>query len=401
MKGRIVERDHTDRIIEKIDRELKPEPLRRTMLEKLDECALSAKFELDGTPFNTHPQAAGILFHRAMAEILRTMMRQGEQEIPSQEAVEILYEAARQRDVPPAERVRCSWRDLALVRLGVVKCVTDNRFSIEKIVSIEERLTVPIVYVDDQGEIVTREISGQPDVLLAELADTAVILDWKLTWALPPERKTPTDHDQQFGSHVSYEGYFQQRFYALVVMRTYPQIQRVRLREYYPLRGKVRVATVTRERLEHIEREMALLVYEHDRLVREQGPWRPSPGKHCGYCRAPIKCPLTPEEKAEGAIISNEMAERYAAEREVADEVRKRRTEALKVWVKNHGPVKIKASKERREIGWRIGPSGGKNFGPYVPDSGDVRLERDPDLEARMRASNREVEEMRRRAATG
>ena len=344
------------------------------------------------------------MFHAVAAEILRTLRREGEQEMPTQEAVEILYEVARQRDVPPAERVRCSWRDLALVRLGVVKLVTDNKFSTHRIAQIEERLTVPVTYVDDNGEVITREISGQPDALLTgpeDQPDLVEVLDWKLTWALPPERQQPTDHEQQFGHHVSYEGYFQQRFYAFLVMRSYPTINTVRLREYYPLRRKVRSATVTREQLEHIERELSLLVYEHDRLIASDGPWLPSPGKHCSFCARPHRCPLQNAERGEGAIQDAAMAERYAAEREVAEVVRKDRTDALKVWVAQHGPVPVKASKERREIGWRIGKDGSRNFGPYVPDSGDVALVRDDQLEAQMRASLREARELRRRAATG
>ena len=111
------------------------EPIRQSTLRLLDECALALNFERDGAEHNTHPQAAGIMFHAVAAEILRTLRREGEQEMPTQEAVEILYEVARQRDVPPAERVRCSWRDLALVRLGVVKLVTDNKFSTHRIVA--------------------------------------------------------------------------------------------------------------------------------------------------------------------------------------------------------------------------------------------------------------------------
>ena len=71
-------------------------------------------------------------------------------------------------------------------------------------------------------------ISGQPDALLTgpeDQPDLVEVLDWKLTWALPPERQQPTDHEQQFGHHVSYEGYFQQRFYAFLVMRDVPDDQ--------------------------------------------------------------------------------------------------------------------------------------------------------------------------------
>ena len=117
-----------------------------------------------------------------------------------------------------------------------MKLVTDNRFSTNRIVAVEERLIVPVSYVDPAtGEVITRLITGKPDALLSELDDIAVVLDWKLTWALPPERQTADRPRPAVRTPVSYEGYFQQRFYAFLVMETYPQIQAVRLREFYPL----------------------------------------------------------------------------------------------------------------------------------------------------------------------
>ena len=141
--------------------------IRQSTLRMLDECALGMHFGELTAAHNTHPQAAGILFHATAAEILRTLWRAGEEEISTQEAVEILYEVARQRDVEPDQRVRCSWRDLALVRLGVIKLVSDNKFSIDRLVAVEDRLTVPITYVTEDGELIERLISGQPDALLA------------------------------------------------------------------------------------------------------------------------------------------------------------------------------------------------------------------------------------------
>jgi len=376
--------------------------LRQSLLAKMDMCHLSALFDLRyANGWSTHPQAAGTLFHRTMAEILQTLQRTGEQQIPEQEAMEILYEQARQRGVPLHERICVSAHDLKLVRQGVLK-MTHHKFTVDRIVAIERRLKCFVRYQNDAGVWVDREITGQPDaMLLGDEPDEMVVLDWKLTWGLPPEPRDPEKQDYDDTVRISYEGYIQQRIYSLLVLRTLPQINRVTLREFYPLWGQARNATILRSDLEHIEREVELLAEQFDTAVmagsflagtqQEGDAWPASPGKHCSFCARPGACPIRREVRGEGAIETSEQAERAAAEREVVSVIRDQRTKATKAWVETHGPIPVKAAKGRRMLGWVTNGGGKRAFKTYTPDDSDM-APHDPRLERAMEESAREAE---------
>jgi hypothetical protein len=81
--------------------------VRQSALSAADDCMLSAYFTLShGQLWSTHPQGRGTIMHRAIAECLRTMVRQQEDSIPVSEALEILAETLWQRGVPDDELVR-------------------------------------------------------------------------------------------------------------------------------------------------------------------------------------------------------------------------------------------------------------------------------------------------------
>lgn len=414
--------------------------VRQSVLAKYDDCPLSCLFDLrHGGGWSTHPQAGGTIFHRFAAEYLRTLQREKppERQIPVAETFEILYEVVRQKDVPLHERVRVPTRDMPKLHIAVKKFCTDNRFSYEKIVDVERRLFAPIRYDRPEGGSVERTLTGQLDVLLFESRNevpTAVVIDWKHTWQPPPERRGTGEEDRNADRRLSYEGYFQQRFYAYLVFMTYPSIQAVELREFYPLRGKVRKATITRQALEHVERELSMLIEAFDEsiaagthrwigeaayealpeprppIIKRNGgavyvevagrqvygdAWPALPGKHCGFCAKPGACPIEKESREDGAIETPEQAERYAAERQVAKRVYDHRTKALKAHIGTSGnPVPIKDSKGRRMVGWTLNPDGSRNFGEFVPDESD-RGPRDPRLEHAMRESVEEARAMR------
>jgi hypothetical protein len=217
--------------------------------------------------------------------------------------------------------------------------------------------------------------------------DGASLVDWKLTWALPPEPQGEADPTR----HLSYEGYFQQRFYGWLVMRNYPAVQSVTLREVYPLVSGLRKATLLRADLELVERELSILAAEFDARVQAGGEsplWSPSPGKHCSFCPRPGDCPIEAESRGDGAIEDGEQAKRYAAQYVVADQVRKHRVGALKAWVQRSGePVELKSAKGRYVMGWKETPNG-RRFVPFVPEDSDRGPDRgEPDLEAALRAS--------------
>jgi len=547
--------------------------VRQSLLSRFDECKLTTKLELEhGGGWDGHPQARGHLFHRFAAEALRTLRRQGETKMPVAEALEVLYEVVRQRNVPPEDRVRVPMRQLRELRMAVIKWAHDNTFSTDRIMSIEQRYNAPITYVSKEGELVTRLVTGQLDVLIADPPDGAVVIDWKDTWGLPPAntRGVP-DAPEDDGSHLSYSGYFQQRFYALLVMHNFPAVQTVKLREFYHRHATAREGIVTRDSLEHVTRELSVLVADFDETVAagakhagtlsRQDPWRPSPGKHCfggetrfftdqgvrtlrgahgetvrvlnrhgkweeaairsfgrqplvrvrfddgsevratadhrwwlmerdsytqgwyqtndritttelerapvtvpavdceiddegvrhgftygggwphmyrevvsikpdseeevfcavvpgsesftlasgiatsncSMCPKPASCPIEREARGEGAIDSDETAQRYAGEFEVATQVRVHRMKALKPWTSEHGPVELASSKGRRAVGMqqthtlREGVKRrGTRFGTFTPEESDRGAEPDDaHLEQALQESIEEVERVR------
>lgn len=351
--------------------------VRQSLLSSFDDCHLSALFEMRyGNGWHTHPQARGVIFHRTAAHCLRVMREQGENRIPTGVALELLEEELRQRDLAPGEPiVTVPERELPDLEMAV-RQFSKLKFTIRNLIAVEERITQPLKYVTADGERVERWLSGAPDCLIAAPPDGAVIIDWKATWALPPERD---ENDEKPG--ISYYGYFQQRFYAWLVMRAFPSVKKVTLREFYIYRKAPRPATIYRADLERIEEKLAAKVELLDRALMQGDPgaikgdlrnWEPSPGKHCAHCLKPGACPIENEARGDGAVTSPAMAERYAAERATAKAVMDHRTGALKPWCENHNAVvPLKNSKGRRVIGYRTLSNGKPRFEEFTPSDSD------------------------------
>ena len=347
--------------------------LRQSILSEFDNCAQTTAFSLrfrEG--WSGHPQARGQLFHRFAGEALRVMHREQEPEIEVSEALTILDEIIRQKDADAwcpycgSGRIRRGVRkdgkrrcldcrqpfesemlNLPIshekdLRWVVVKWAHDNAFDVVNLAGIERRLEATVEYPGREmfSGRVSRTLSGQLDALLivGDYDEDAIVLDWKDTWAMPPESEI--------------EGYFQQRWYALLVLENYPSVQRVILRECYVRYSETREASVLRESLDQLRAEFSALAERFDRAF-ERNVWRPSPGKHCSVCIAPEHCPIFPEARDEGAIETPEDAAQAAAEILVAEVVLKRRRKQLANWTQTRGPVKVRYAKGRREFGHR------------------------------------------------
>lgn len=336
--------------------------VRQSLLATFDSCALSCRFSLDHEQgWNTHVQGRGIIFHRFAAKALLAMVESQEDTIPQDLALEILRECLRQHDVEPRDQVPVPFSEIKDLRWMVVKFATDNVFDIGQLASVEERLEATVTYEGDGGFGVERMITGQLDALFFPEPSHAIVLDWKTGWALPPPKE------------LSEGGYFQQRIYGFLVLRRYPSVEQVTLREHYVRHhpgesvgtGNVREAILSRAQLPDVEEEIAALVERFDRAV-EHGNWppekdeklvlwTPSPGKHCSYCPRPSSCPIFPDARGEGAITSPEMAERYAAEAEVAKAVADQRNKAMKAWGDVRGEIPIKHAKDPNRV-WGYQP---------------------------------------------
>ena len=271
--------------------------IHQSLLADYDDCPLSTLFAIRyGQGWTTAPAARGQIFHRFCAEALREMQRSDAESIPVGVALAILEETIRQKNVPPEEIVRVPLREIPVLRMVVSKWAKDNAFSVRRIVDVERRLTATLSYEGPDGTKIERALTGQLDLLLVhrEREDEAVVVDWKDTWALPPRR-----HEDAEDPGISYRGYFQQRFYGWLVMKTYPSIEAVTLREFYARRTEARPARITRADLDAVERDLSVLVEAFDKSVmagapprldakaiEKNGHWKPQPGAHCFNCDA-------------------------------------------------------------------------------------------------------------------
>jgi hypothetical protein len=372
--------------------------LRQSLLADFDDCELSAFFRMKyENGWSTHPQAGGTLFHRFAAECLRTMRAQDHESIPLAVAMPILEEVCYQRGVPPEDIVRVPTRDLPLLEMAARKFAKDNSFTVRNIIDVERRLSAVLTYEGPDGRPVTRTLTGQIDALIARPPDEAIVLDWKHTWALPPDR--PEDADDP---GVSYHGYFQQRFYAWLVMMVYPTVMAVTLREFYVRRTKARSARVTRADLPTIEQELRYLVANIDRALMSgepkkltlaaldaHGSWKPSPGKHCHWCTKASRCPLDDDYK-DGAVRTPGDASRLAGVRTQAKAIVAHCDRILKPYVDLHGPIEIKRAKGRLVLGYRTIKGGKLRWEEYTPEGADRPPTKDaysPNLEEAMRSA--------------
>lgn len=327
--------------------------LRQSRLSSFDQCALMTRFDEDmRSGWSGHPQARGQIFHRFAAKALLAMAAAEEKQIDEEVALSILRECLRQHDVPDEEVVNIPFEQIKDLRWVVVKWAADNEFDIEYLAAIEQRIDAVVQYPHPEGGWVDRIVTGALDALFIPEPGWAVVIDWKDSWALPPQKS------------LSAEGYFQQRCYAALVMSKYPSIERVTLREHYVRYSESREATVFRSQLPDILEELAALCERWDRTW-EHGKWpladgedpvlfTPSPGAHCIWCPGSGKCPIYPSARTAGAITDEETAERWAGEQIVAKAVVKQREAALKAWAGSRGPIPVQHAKDpNRVLGYR------------------------------------------------
>jgi hypothetical protein len=410
--------------------------LRQSLLASFDDCRLKTRWNIEGVEFDSPAQARGQLFHKVAAEILRTLWRTGNTSMPTEEAMAVLYEVIAQRDVPDRDVVWLPAKERRILRRCVIALVHDygtdrpREFEMTRLIAVEgtsveggDPLRIPLEYPASEpcancatlradgvgpehrcpycngsgwvqtGGMVERIATGRPDAVLAVPPDGLEILDWK-TDRQPPPKGEENDEHRDDAEHVSYQGYFQQRTYGVGALRRWPHVKWVRLREFYVLAGEARWATIHREHMEHIERELAAEVELLDRALmggHRSELWAPTPGHHCRYCPRPAQCPIPRRERGEGAIgSSREVAAQYGAEAVVAQTIYKEHVKALKPHVNEFGPVDVRHAKGRLQWRWKVGSTGKRTFGLHVPEASD----RGPE-DARLAAIMDEAKERR------
>lgn len=341
--------------------------VRQSRLSQFDRCALSSYFdEKYRKDWSGHPQARGQIFHRTAALALQVMSEHQESRIETDVILEILFDVLRQDEidkecpvclkeivdrvdgrivcvdghVSASDFVNIPTSEVKDLRWEVIKFATDNTFDIANLVDVEHRLSAEVAYPDPNGFPVVRVLTGQLDALFVAGSDDeeAIVLDYKSSWDLPA------------ASDVGFEGYFQQRFYAFLVLVNYPAIEKVTLREHYTRYSEFREATVYRHELDYVKQELAALTERFDRAYSERN-FPASPGRHCQMCAMPAKCPIFPDVRVTGMITDDVTARKIAAEANVARAALKHRDLAMKAWSSVHGDVPI-TSTPGRERSW-------------------------------------------------
>jgi len=341
--------------------------IRQSALSVFDNCALLSRFSNEYEQgWSSHPAARGQIVHRAIARELEAMEADGSNAPSVDRALAILDEVICQHDVPldgnplGDEVVSIPLREIAQARVTVKTWALYTRWAVEDFAGIEKRLETTLYYPNrETGEMVERKLTGKLDLLLIEQhGEHAIVVDFKDTWGIPTETRAEYAEDQ-----ISDVGYFQQRFYALLVFRHYPRVQHVTLREFYPRFASgqvldkknrpinpVREATVDRHVLPEIEREMRALVERFDRAWHV-GKFKPAPGSHCVNCPRAEACTIFPGARKEGRIASQAEAEQLTARLNVVEALQKQIIKALRPWANAHGAVPVRDAKRPRVYG--------------------------------------------------
>lgn len=306
--------------------------------------------------FGGTPADLGSAVHAVAARILETLKETGEFQIPTQEAIEIMYEVMAEGpwvlDLEDQDWLR-----------QMTLSFTEFSWNPAHILKVETRLYADIVCPDGK----TRTFTGTPDAVIADPPRGVVIPDFKSGLAIPrTPREMPTEGEPIVGwEYLSEGGHFQGRGYGVLAMRNWPRAQYATTREQN-LRwgGPPREATITRDELEHAERQLGLLMMQLDKALEEGEGSKlayPRPGPQC-TTRCPVarSCPIPQEQRGLGALATLEDAKAEAERLQVISALRDQMTKALKAHHEATGEFIEVGSGEL--LGWHVSDSGKRRF---------------------------------------
>jgi hypothetical protein len=337
-----------------------PDVYRQSLLNGFTTCARRTKFGLLAGEEHTlgwvgHTGDLGTALHAVAREILRTLYRQGEPQMPTQEAVEVMYEVV--KGLPfalPAEALDdLRWLTLAFA---------GYRWNPKRILALEEEIRVPIECPDG----VTRTLKGQPDILVADPPSGLIVVDLKSGRGRPKGPRVEPEQGEVVEGREYLAGTFQGDVYALLGLHTYPAANRVIFRELHLRSGQIRQMTLGRDELEHVERKVAVMMMQLDRAITE-GPrselWAPRPGGHCTRrCPVSRSCPVPREMRGEGGIATKPQADQAARALAVLEGQRAALISQLKAFAKDPGNP-LPMANDHEFAGWNPPLGRGRKFG--------------------------------------
>lgn len=299
----------------------------------------------------------GTMTHEVCWEIMRTLLRQGESHMGTEEAMVICREvyAASPIVLSAQEHEDLGW---------MVRGFSHYRWRPERILAIEEPLRLDIVCPDGEA----RRLKGTPDLVIADPPHGLYCADLKSGRSRPkaPRQAVPEGQPIEGIQYLSDHGLFQRRVYGCLLLDRYPVADYVWLQEL-PLRypdEPPRIAKLRREDLEHVIPWIGAHMMKLDNALRE-GPkselWKARPGSHCSKCEVGMSCPVPREMRGDGAIQTQRQADTAAAIFAKAGAKKDQAKAQLKVWEENGNPPG--RVNDREEVRWGPEPDAWKTKG--------------------------------------
>lgn len=304
----------------------------------------------------------GRMVHEVIAEILRTLRRQGEKQMPTEEAIVVMREvyAASPITLPSKERDDLRW---------MVLTFCNYRFDPKLILAIERPLSAGLKCPD--GKI--RTLTGIPDLLLRDGFGGLVIVDLKSGLAKPRSPRVMPEEGQPIKGkqYLSDRGHYQLDAYGLLSMLEYPQAKYAILRELHLRSGEIREAVLTREELEHVAYELGAHMQKLERAIEEgedSPAWRPRPGRQClKACPVSKSCPIPAEQRGLGSLATPALADEAAARFVVMDGVRDQLRNQLKAYHEEEDAIPLVG--DGSGLFWRKNEMGKRAFGVWPLES--------------------------------
>jgi hypothetical protein len=307
--------------------------------------------------FVGHTGQLGTAFHEFMRRYMLTIQAQDAEQMPTQEAIETMYEVLATLDFTlPFEALE----ELRWLVLGFCRFKWDP----SRIFALEQRLTTDIVCPDG----ITRTLKGQPDILYLDPPDGLIVIDAKTGRGRPKGPRLEPEPLEVVEGREYLSDLFQGDTYSLLGLDTWPAAMRVIFRQLHLRSGQIRQGTLDREGLEHVRRGLAITMMQLDRAIQE-GPnsalWKPRPGSHCArQCPVSRSCPIPREMRGAGGIATPMQADAAAKAFAVLEGQRETLRVQLKEWVED--PVNPVPSVNAKEVmRWEPEEGKGRRFGVH------------------------------------
>lgn len=338
----------------------RPDVFRQSLLRSFEVCPRRTLHGMKvpdhlSTGWVGHAADLGTALHEFQRRYLLTLAEHGQGNMPTQEAIEIMYETV--AELP----FTLPWEAMDELR-QLVLGYTDLIWNPKRILALEGELRWEVECPD--GEV--RVLKGTPDVLMADPPHGLIVVDAKSGRGRPRGPRVEPEPGEVVEERKYLSDLYQGDVYSLLALRHYPSARYVIFRELHLRSGQIRQGRLGREALEHVERKLAAVMMQLDRAISEgeDSPlWSPRPGQHCArQCPVAVSCPVPKEQRGEGAAGCQEDADGMARALAVLEGQRSALIGALKAWVEDPGNG-LPSVNEETVAGWKPPSGKGRRFG--------------------------------------